>query len=351
MKKLLAIFLAAMMLLSLAACQTAEPAATDASTQAPAQDTTEGAEGAETTAATNAEGEKYLIGICQFMPHPALDKATEGFIAAVEEGLGKENVQIDNQNAAGEASNCSTIVNGLVSANVDLIMANATPAVAAAYNATETIPILGTSVTEYGVALGIENFSGTVGSNVSGTSDLADLEKQAQMVIDWCPEAKNIGLLYCSAEANSKYQVEKVQEYLEGKGLTCKQFAFSDTSDLMAVTQEAADFADAIYVPTDNTVANNATAIDSVCRPAKVPVIAGEAGICSSCGIATLSIDYYDLGYATGKMAVRILKDGEDITKMPIEYAPEVTSLYNEEICTELGITPLEGYAKMEVSE
>jgi len=145
--------------------------------------------------------------------------------------------------------------------------------------------------------------------------------------------------------------VEKVQEYLEGKGLTCKQFAFSDTSDLMAVTQEAADFADAIYVPTDNTVANNATAIDSVCRPAKVPVIAGEAGICSSCGIATLSIDYYDLGYATGKMAVRILKDGEDITKMPIEYAPEVTSLYNEEICTELGITPLEGYAKMEVSE
>ena len=170
------------------------------------------------------------------------------------------------------------------------------------------------------------------------------------MVIDWCPDAKNVGLLYCSAEANSKYQVNKVQEYLEGKGLTCKQFAFADTSDMMAVTQEAADFSDVIYVPTDNTVANNASAIDSICRPAKVPIVAGEAGICKGCGIATLSIDYYDLGYATGEMAVKILRDGADITKMPIEYTPaeKVSPMYNEEICTELGITPLEGYNKLE---
>ena len=321
MKKALALICAAMLVLGMTAC-------------APAQSN-------ETT------NEKFVIGICQFLPHPALDKATEGFIAAVEEGLGKDNVEFDLQNAAGEASNCTTIVNGFVASKVDLIMANATPAVAAAYNATETIPILGTSVTEYGVALGIENFSGTVGANVSGTSDLADLEKQAQMVIDWCPNAKNVGLLYCSAEANSKYQVEEVQKILEGKGLTCKLFAFADTSDLMSVTQEAVSFSDVIYVPTDNTVANNATAIDSVCRPAGIPIIAGEAGVCAGCGIATLSIDYYDLGYATGKMAVRILKDGEDITKMPIEYAPEVSYLYNEEICNELNITPLEGYQKL----
>ena len=334
MKKILAMLLAAMMILSLAACgeQTAPE-----TTAAPAGDAT-----------TQAAAQTYVIGICQFLPHPALDAATEGFKAAVIDGLGEENVTFDEQNAAGEASNCSTIVNGLVSANVDLIMANATPAVAAAYNATEEIPILGTSVTEYGVALGIDNFSGTVGANVSGTSDLADLEKQAQMIIDWVPDAKNVGLLYCSAEANSKYQVNKVQEYLEAKGLTCKQFAFADTSDLSAVTQEAVDFSDVIYVPTDNTVANNATTIDSFARPAGVPIIAGEAGICGACGIATMSIDYYDLGYATGEMAVRILKDGEDITKMPIEYAPEVTYLYNEEICAELGITPLEGYTKME---
>ena len=171
------------------------------------------------------------------------------------------------------------------------------------------------------------------------------------MILDWVPDAKNVGLLYCSAEANSKYQVNEVQKLLEDEGLTVQQFAFADTSDLMAVTQSAVDFADVIYIPTDNTAANNATAIDSVCRPAKIPVIAGESGICSNCGIATMSIDYYDLGYATGEMAVKILKDGADITKMPIEYAPEVTYLYNEEICTELGITPLDGYEKLVIEE
>ena len=294
-------------------------------------------------------GDKFVIGICQFVPHPALDKATQGFKDAVLAGLGADKVTFDEQNAAGEASTCTTIVNGLVAADVDLIMANATPAVIAAYNATEDIPILGTSVTEYGVALGIENFSGLTGFNVSGTSDLADLSLQAEMVLQWCPDAKNVGLLYCSAEANSKYQVNEVKGILEGKGLTCKLFAFADTSDLMAVTQEAADFSDVIYVPTDNAVANNAEAIDSICRPAGVPIIAGEAGICGGCGIATMSIDYYDLGYKTGEMAVEILKNGADITKMKIEYTPadKVAYLYDEARCQELGITPLEGYEKL----
>ena len=330
MKKLIAILLAMMLVLSLAACQVSEPAA---------------------TGDTAADDGKYTIGICQFLPHPALDKATEGFIAAVKDGLGEENVTFDTQDAAGEASNCATIVNGLVAAKVDLIMANATPAVAAAYNATEEIPSLGTSVTEYGVALGFENFNGVTGFNVSGTSDLADLEMQADMVLEWVPEAKNVALLYCSAEANSQYQVDEVQKFLEADGLTCKQYSFADTSDLMAVTQEAADFADVIYVPTDNTVANNASAIDSVCRTAGIPIIAGEAGICVGCGIATMSIDYYDLGYATGEMAVKILKDGADITQMPIAYAPEVTKMYNEEICTELGIEPKAGYEKLPAAE
>ena len=262
-------------------------------------------------------------------------------------GIGAENVSFEFKDAAGEASTCSTIINGFVASNVDLIMANATPAVAAAFNATDSIPILGTSVTEYGVALGIKDFNGTVGENVSGTSDLADLTKQAQMIVDWCPDAKKVALLYCSAEPNSKYQVDVVKAELEKKGIECKLSAFADTSQLFSVTTEACNFADAIYVPTDNTVANNATAIDSICRPAGVPVIAGEAGICAGCGIATLSIDYYDLGYATGEMAVRILKDGADITKMPIEYAPEVSYLYNEEICKELNITPLDGYQKL----
>ena len=337
MKKIIALLLAAMLVLSMAAC--------GAQTQ---PESGNQGEAQTNTPADTADG-KFTIGICQFLPHPALDKATEGFKAAVIDGLGEENVTFDEQNAAGEASNCSTIVNGLVASKVDLIMANATPAVAAAYNATEEIPILGTSVTEYGVALGIEDFTGTVGSNVSGTSDLADLALQAEMVTQWVPTAKKVGLLYCSAEANSKYQVNEVQKALEGKGLECKQFAFADTSDLMAVTQEAADFSDVIYIPTDNTAANNASAIDSVCRPAGVPIIAGEAGICAVAGIATMSIDYYDLGYKTGEMAVDILKNGADITTMKIEYTPadKVAYLYNEEICNELKITPLEGYEKL----
>ena len=329
MKKIIAMALAVMLVLSMAACGTAQ------------QTTPTGAQ-------TGTEKTAYTIGICQFLPHPALDKATEGFIAAVKAGLG-DAVTFDEQNAAGEASNCTTIVNGFVASKVDLIMANATPAVAAAYNATETIPILGTSVTEYGVALGIENFTGTVGANVSGTSDLADLALQAEMVTQWVPTAQKVALLYCSAEANSKYQVNEVQKALEAKNLECKQFAFADTSDLMSVTTSAAEYADVIYVPTDNTVANNATAIDSIARPAGVPIIAGEVGICVNCGIATMSIDYYDLGYKTGEMAVEILKNGADITKMRIEYTPaeKVAYLYNEEICTELGITPLEGYDKL----
>lgn len=324
MKKLIALLLVAMLTLSLVACTESEPA-------------------------TKAEEKQsYTIGICQFVPHPALDKATEGFKDAVIAELGAENVTFDEQNAAGEVSNCATIVNGLVSSDVDLIMANATPAVAAAYNATETIPILGTSVTEYGVALGLENFSGTVGANVSGTSDLADLAKQADMITEWVPNAQKVALLYCSAEANSQYQVDEVQKCLEAKGLECRQISFADTSDLMAAVQEACSYADVLYLPTDNTVANNASAIDSIARPAGVPIIAGEAGICGGCGIATMSIDYYDLGYETGKMAVEILRDGADITQMAIRYAPEVTYQYNEEICKELGMEPLEGYVKLE---
>lgn len=331
MKKLTAILLALTLVLGLAACGG-----------------TKKSEGQSYIVDGPKNGDTFIVGICEFIPHPALDKATAGFMDAVKAGLG-DKVEFDVQNAAGEASTCSTIVNGFVSSDVDLIMANATPSVAAAYNATEDIIILGTSVTEYGVALGIDNFSGLVGSNVSGTSDLADLALQAQMILDWCPEAKNVGLLFCSAEANSKYQVNEVQKVLEEKGLSCKQFPFADTSDLMAVTQECADYSDVIYVPTDNTVANNASAIDSICRPAGVPIIAGEAGICGVCGIATMSIDYYDLGYKTGEMAVDILLNGADVSKMPIEYTPaeKVSYLYNEEICAELGITPLEGYEKM----
>ena len=207
--------------------------------------------------------------------------------------------------------------------------------------------MLGTSVTEYGVALNIPNFNGLVGTNVSGTSDLAPLDQQAQMITDWCPDAKTVGLLYCSAEPNSQYQVDTVQGYLEELGYTCTQYPFSDTNDMASVTQNAADNCDVIYVPTDNTVANNTGIVDNICR-GKVPVFVGEEGICAGCGVATLSISYYDLGYATGLMAVKILTGESDVSQMPIEYAVNFTRKYNPATCADLGLTPPEGYEAIE---
>ncbi len=286
----------------------------------------------------------YTVGICQLVQHDALDAATKGFKDALIEEFGEDGVKFDEQNAQGDANTCSTIINGFVSSDVDLILANATASLQAAAAGTDTIPILGTSVTEYGVALELSDFNGTVGRNISGTSDLAPLDEQAEMLHELFPDAKNVGLLYCSAEANSQYQVDTVKAYLEDMGYTCTYYSFSDSNDLSSVVTTAADASDVIYVPTDNTVANNTELVKNICMPAKVPVIAGEEGICKGCGVATLSISYYDLGYATGKMAVKILKGEAKIEEMPIEYAPNFEKEYNAEICEELGITIPDGY-------
>ena len=296
--------------------------------------------------AAAADGQTYTIGICQLVQHAALDAATQGFQDVLTEEFG-DNVTFDLQNAQGDSATCATITNGFVSAGVDLIMANATPALQAAQAATDTIPILGTSVTEYGVALGLSDFSGTVGGNISGTSDLAPLDQQAAMIQELFPDAKNIGLLYCSAEANSQYQVDEMTKYLTELGLTATAFAFTDTNDVASVAQAACDASDVLYIPTDNTAASNTEAIANVVLPAKVPVIAGEAGICEGCGIATLSISYYDLGVATGKMAAKILTGEADISQMPVEYAPQVTKMYNAANCEALGVTIPDGYEPM----
>ena len=288
-------------------------------------------------AALTACGEKakYTVGICQLAPHPALDAATKGFRDQLEKELGAENITFLEQNAQGEAAVCTTIVNDFVTKKADLILANATPALQAAANATEEIPVLGTSITEYGVALGLKDFKGTVGTNVSGTSDLAPLEDQAQMVKDLFPEAKTVAMLYCSSEANSDYQVKVVKESLEKLGLTVENFPFTDSNDVSAVAAAAAA-KDVIYIPTDNTAANCTEAILGAIGT--TPVIAGEENICSGCGVATLSIDYYDLGVATGKMAAKILKGEAKVEEMPIEYAETFTKKYNASRCQELNI-------------
>ena len=320
MSKLTALALAAAMSLSLTAC---------------------GGSGSASSAASgsgSAAAETYNVGICQLVQHVALDDATQGFMDALNAELPGQ-VEFNNQNASNDIPMCSTIVNQFVAEEVDLILANATPALQAASAATAEIPILGTSVTEYGVAMGIENFSGTVGGNVSGTSDLAPLDAQAQMVKEWFPDAKTVGLLYCSAEANSQYQVDVVKAELEKLGYTCTYCSFSDSNDLAAVVQGAVANCDIIYVPTDNTVAANTAIIDNICRPAKKPVIGGDQGICEGCTVATLCISYYDLGVATGKMAAKVLTGEADIAEMPIEYA-DASSIYNISICADLGLTP-----------
>ena len=220
-------------------------------------------------------------------------------------------------------------------------------AIQAAAAGTNTIPILGTAVTDYGVALDIDNFDGTVGGNISGTADLAPLDGQADMLHELFPDAKKVGLLYCSAEANSQFQVDTIKEYLEKLGYTCEYYAFSDSNDLSSVCTSAANDSDVIYVPTDNTVANNTEIVNNICTPAGVPVIAGEEGICKGCGVATLSISYYDLGVATGKMAVKVLQ-GEDISTMPVEYAPTFTKEYVASRCEAYGITVPDDYVALE---
>ena len=346
MKKAVSLLTAACLAVSLAACGATETASSSsAESTSSAAESTEAAS-SETSAAsesTDAAATSYTIGICQLMQHDALDAATQGFKDAVTEALG-DSVTFDEQNAQGDSNTCSTIINSFVSNDVDLILANATAALQAAQAGTNTIPVLGTSVTEYGVALGIDDFSGTVGGNISGTSDLAPLDQQAQMVKDLFPDAKTVGLLYCSAEANSKYQVDTVRGYLEDMGYTCEDYAFSDSNDLATVCTSAAGASDVIYIPTDNTAANNTEIINNICQPAGVPVVAGEEGICKGCGVATLSISYYDLGVATGKMAVKILTGESDISTMPIEYAPEFTKEYNPTICEALGITVPDDY-------
>lgn len=337
MRKVMSLMMAAAMAASLAACGSSASAGEESSSAAGTAETS-------TQQTASGDGTVYNIGICQLVQHEALDAATQGFKDALTEKLGEDGVKFDNQNASGDTANCSTIINGFVASDVDLILANATAPLQTATQATSDIPILGTSVTDYATALDISDWTGTVGGNVSGTSDLAPLDQQAAMIQELFPDAQNVGLLYCSAEANSVYQCDVIEGYLTEAGYTVTRYAFTDTNDVTSVAQTAADASDVIYIPTDNTAASNTEAIANVVLPAKVPVVTGEEGICKGCGVATLSISYYDLGYQTGTMAYKILAEGADISTMVVEYAPNVTKKYNAANCEALGLTMPEGY-------
>ena len=328
MKKLLSLLCVAAMIFALAACGGSQA---PAATQAPAAE------------APAAEAQTFSIGICQLVQHPALDAATQGFKDALTEKLG-DSVSFNEQNASGDAATCSVICNQFVSDEVDLIMANATASLQAAASATNVIPVLGTSITDYGTALGIEGFTGATGTNISGTSDLAPLDVQAQMLSELFPDAKTVGLLYCSGEPNSKFQVETIAPMLTELGYTVTEYTFADSNDVANVTASACAECDVLYIPTDNTAASCTEAINNVALVEKTPIVCGEEGLCKGCGVATLSISYYDIGYETGLMAVEILTEGADISTMEVRYAPQFTKEYNVSICETLGITVPEDY-------
>ena len=320
MKKIIALVLAAVLVLGMASAVTAK-----------------------------AEEKTYTVGICQLVQHAALDAATEGFMDALTEKLG-DNVKFDLQNAQGESTTCSTIVTGFVANEYDLIMANATPALLAAVSATDTIPILGTSVTDYATALAIDDMDASVGTgiNVSGTSDGVPAQMYADTVMELVPEAKSVSVLYCSAEPNSVLQADQFIACMDELGVDTTVYTFTDSNDIQAVVTSAVEGADAMYIPTDNTAASNMTIINNVCTAAGLPVICGEEGMCGAGGLATVSISYYDIGHVCGEMAYDILVNGADVSTMPIGYAASPAKKYNSDFADAIGFEMPEGYEAIE---
>ena len=333
--RLLAALLAGVMALSLTAC-----GSTEEDTTAPAGEDT------SATQESTAGGQSFDVGICQQMQHESLDAATQGFQDKLTELMEADGntVNFDLQNASGDSANCTTIINGFVSAGDDLIMANGTAALQAAQSGTADIPILGTSITDYATALDMSDWTGKTGTNISGTTDLAPLDGQAEMLQEVFPDAKNVGLLYCSAEPNSAYQINVIKSILEEMGYTCTEYTFADSNDIASVTANACTASDVIYIPTDNTAASCTETIRNVVVPAGVPVVASVEGICEGCGVVTLCIDYYELGEMTAEMAYDILVGGQNPGDMEVRSVTNVTKMYNESICQEMGITPPEGY-------
>ena len=292
--------------------------------------------------------DSYTVGICQLVQHPALDAATQGFKDALTKALG-DKVSFVEQNASGDSATCAVICNQFVSDDVNLILANATPALLAAQAATNKIPVLGTSVTDYASALDIDNWTGSTGANISGTSDGVPAAELAGVLHELFPDVKNVGLLYCSGEPNSKFQADEMRPVLEEMGYKVTDFTFADSNDVSAVTNNACDDCDVLYIPTDNTAASNAELINNVALAKKIPIVCGEENLCAGCGVATLSISYYDLGTVTGEMAAKILVEGADVSTMKIEYAP-FTKKFNKTNCDILGITVPETYEAIEAA-
>ncbi|MDO4531571.1 MAG: ABC transporter substrate-binding protein [Bacillota bacterium] len=303
-----------------------------------------GCGGAEETAGSDAA---YRIGIVQQMEHAALDAATQGFQDKLTELLG-DDVAFDYQNAQGEQTNCTTIATKFVSDGVDLIMANATTALQSAYAATADIPIVGTSVTDY-VTAGVVDSNEAPGRNVTGVSDLSSIDAQIDVLLQFCEKGAKVAIVYCSSEPNSIYQAELAEKYLQSLNKEYEVYTVADSNEIQAVLTNAVSECDAVYIPTDNTLANNMEIVKNVTVPAGVPSFGGAEQMCAEGALATLSISYYDLGVKAGEMAYDILVNDADPAQMPIAFVSEgITPKYNPEIAETLGVTVPEGMTAVE---
>jgi putative ABC transport system substrate-binding protein len=334
-KKVLSLILAGAMMMSLSACggKAGESKGSSAAVTTAGEKT----EGATTAGEKTADGKQFKIGVLQLVQHTALDASNKGFIKALDDaGL---NYVVDQQNAAGDQSTCQTIASKLVNDGSDLILSIATPAAQAVAGATTDIPVLVTAVTDP-AASDLVASNEAPGGNVSGTSDLTPVKEQIALLKKILPDAKTVGILYASSESNSEIQAKMAREAIEAAGMTAVDYTVSSSNEIQTVVTSMVGKVNAIYAPTDNTIAAGMTTVAMVANENGLPTICGEEGMVKAGGLATYGIDYFELGYLTGQQAVKILKDGEDISKMSIEYLPaEKCKLsINEETAKTLGI-------------
>lgn len=298
---------------------------------------TENAQETEAAGEAAASGDSYKIGVIQLTEHAALDAANEGFVAALNDaGI---NYTIDQQNAQNDQSTCQTIAEKLVNDGNDLILAIATPAAQAVAGATSEIPILVTAVTDPADA-GLVDSNEAPGNNVSGTSDLTPVKEQMELLTQLLPDAKKVGILYCSAESNSEFQAELAKAACAEAGLESEVFTVSSSNEIQQVVESMVGKVDVIYAPTDNTIAAGMATVTMVANDNGLPTICGEEGMVDAGGLATYGIDYYQLGYMAGEQAVDILVNGADISQMPIGYlsADKCTLKTNQETADILGV-------------
>lgn len=337
-KNVLSLVLAGAMVLSMTACGS-KPAATEttaAGTTAATEAADTSAE-AETGAEAAADDQTFRIGVLQLVQHAALDKANEGFFAALDEAGIK--YEVDQQNASGEQSNCQTIAEKLVNDGNDLILTIATPAAQAVAGVTSEIPVILTAVTDPAES-GLVADNQVPGGNVTGTSDLTPVTEQIDLLQKLVPDVKTVGILFCSAETNSEIQAQMAREALDAAGIAHQDYTVSSSNEIQTVVESMIGKVDAIYAPTDNMIAAGMATVAMVANDNGIPTIVGEAGMVEAGGLATYGIDYYQLGYMAGEQAIDILVNGKTAAETPIGYLPaercELT--INEETAQILGI-------------